>query len=414
MPIQHMQTDVVRTTAQTLGFCANDINQAAQALRQSADNLSASWMGPSSEQFTGLIEPELRRLAGLAQDGELLRDRLYREVEEWERVDSRFGDSAAGSIPGEAIVTGPSIPFPGAVILPAPPQAPGLKTSYDVGETLMNYNPDYPPGMGDLMEDMHQYFKDCVMIDDERYWPDTEMYTKMAKMTGLSESEVREQFKNAVLAARKGGYDPSKNPALDTIDSPFGNHWGSQTQLMFGKVVGDHLGIHPVFATFLNPSGGIIGPGDKLPAKVLDPTLGGVYDENAWNYHGAAHDAYGYLYNHHNIGPGYEYADGPLNTGLTGSPLSGQASGYLYWVKKQGVIPQIKDVVDHGVVVKDGIVQGVDAVKDGVVQGVDTVKDGVVQGVDAVKDGIANQVDDAVVQIDKVKDKIVPDLPGIM
>jgi len=357
MPIQHMQTDAVRTTAQTLGFCANDINQAAQALQQSTDNLSASWMGPSSEQFTGLIEPELRRLAGLAQDGELLRDRLYREVEEWERVDSRFGDSAAGSIPGEAIVTGPSIPFPGAVILPAPPQAPGLKTSYDVGEALINYNPDYPSGMGDLMEDMHKYFLERMKQTDETPWPDTDMFAKMAEMSGLSESEVREQFQKALDEARKAAEkaraEGKEPPAFNTLSYPNTGHWGSRTQLMFGKVVGDHLGIHPIFATFLSPSGGMIGPGDSLITVALDPTLSGAFDENAWNYHGAAHDAFGFLRTYHEIGPGYEYADSPLNNldkWDTSNSFSGQASGYGYWVGKLGVPKMIRDAAGDVIV----------------------------------------------------------------
>ena len=169
----------------------------------------------------------------------------------------------------------------------------------------------------------------------------------MAEMTGLSEEEVREQFAKAVETARKSGTSDD-NPALNSLAFYHDSHWGSRRQLMFGKVVGDTLGIHPVFAAFLSPSGGLIGPGDHIAIGILENDLSGAFNENAWDYHGAAHDAFGYLYNHHHTGPGYQYCDSPLNRldqFGTGNPLSGQLSGYVYWARLMGAPDYALDLV---------------------------------------------------------------------
>jgi hypothetical protein len=177
------------------------------------------------------------------------------------------------------------------------------------------------------------------------------LYRQRAEATGLTEEQVKEQFAKAVSAAQASGQ--GSNPAVDGLKLFHKNHWGSRRQLMFGKVVGDHLGIHPVFAAFLNPSGGIIGPSDEVSTLVLEYKLIGIYNENAWDYHGAAHDAYGYLYNHHNTGPGYQYVDSPLNQidlGGTNSPLAGQASGYVYWARQMGISEHAIDVASRRIV----------------------------------------------------------------
>jgi hypothetical protein len=335
MPIQHLETDPVRGHGQALGTFAGDIHQATQTIVQSAASLAGAWRGPSSDQFAEIFDPELRRLAQLANDGLTLRDRLLREIEEWERVDSRFGDAAAGGAGGS----------PGAGAGEATPAAPPSEAPpppYKV-DALLDYTPDYPDGLGNAMESMHAHFMDCVRGN----CPDSDIYREMAEMTGLSEEEVREQFTKAVESAKKARGGES-NPALNSLSFLNDGHWGSRRQLMFGKVVGDHLGIHPVFAAFLNPSGGLIGPGAELPVSFLEHELSGAFDENAWDYHGAAHDAFGYLYNQHHLGPGYQYVDSALN-GLdkygTGSPLSGQISGYVYWARQMGVSEYAIDLI---------------------------------------------------------------------
>lgn len=94
---------------------------------------------------------------------------------------------------------------------------------------------------------------------------------------------------------------------------------GSMTQMRYGSVVGDAFGIDPTFGAMLNPTGGLIGPGNWAVA-------GG---ESAVGYHAVAHDAAGYLYNYHKVGPGYDYLG--QEGGDPSSPLTGNRSGIAYW-----------------------------------------------------------------------------------
>lgn len=89
--------------------------------------------------------------------------------------------------------------------------------------------------------------------------------------------------------------------------------------MRYGSVVGDAFGIDPTFGAMLNPTGGLIGPGNWAVA-------GG---KSAVGYHAVAHDAAGYLYNYHKVGPGYDYLG--QEGGDPSSPLTGNRSGIAYW-----------------------------------------------------------------------------------
>ena len=95
-------------------------------------------------------------------------------------------------------------------------------------------------------------------------------------------------------------------------------------QLRYGKVVGDHLGIDPVFGALLNPTGGMVGPGNSafMPANILMP--------DAVAYHGAYHDAMGFILQYRSEGDGYNYMKSPIGLD-TSNPLAGQATGILQW-----------------------------------------------------------------------------------
>lgn len=106
----------------------------------------------------------------------------------------------------------------------------------------------------------------------------------------------------------------------------------STSQLRSGKVVGDALGVDPVFGSLLNPTGGLVGPGNAS------------YDGNdsAIGYHGAVHDAAGYLKNYHNKGPGYDYLGSDDRD--TTDPLSGQRNGIRFWRDQLGASSSTKDL----------------------------------------------------------------------
>lgn len=118
------------------------------------------------------------------------------------------------------------------------------------------------------------------------------------------------------------------NGKLEPIDQLLpaqSDFMGSNWQLRYGKIVGDQFGIDPVFGAMLNPTGGMVGPGNKglAPDAWYMPT--------PVAYHGAYHDATGYLFNYHDkTGPGYNYMNSPIGLS-TDNPLAGQGTGIAQW-----------------------------------------------------------------------------------
>jgi hypothetical protein len=110
--------------------------------------------------------------------------------------------------------------------------------------------------------------------------------------------------------------------ALDEENHP--TFMASPEQLAYGRVVGDVLGMDPVLASLLNPTGGLVGAGNMAVERPRDSSIG---------THGIVHDAMGYLTNHGYGGPGYDYlgddAMGPILG--TDNPLTGQESGTGFW-----------------------------------------------------------------------------------
>ncbi len=111
------------------------------------------------------------------------------------------------------------------------------------------------------------------------------------------------------------------------------NLWGSRRQLMCGKVVVDTLfskgitkldrPLHPVFGALLNPTGGSVGAGDQD----LTEYIPGIHTaDDPLVMHAIVHDAAGYCYNYHGVGPGYNYT-GSWTPFPTSKPYSGQANG---------------------------------------------------------------------------------------
>lgn len=138
--------------------------------------------------------------------------------------------------------------------------------------------------------------------------------------------EMREEY-NRYLQLRSEVDDRILARGLEPIDElrpEQAGFMGSTWQLRYGKTVGDDLGVDPVFGAMLNPTGGLVGPGNRgrapdawyMPASVA--------------YHGAYHDAMGYLYNYHDRGAGYNYMQSPIGLG-TSNPLAGQATGIMQW-----------------------------------------------------------------------------------
>ncbi|XP_066936407.1 uncharacterized protein [Clytia hemisphaerica] len=123
---------------------------------------------------------------------------------------------------------------------------------------------------------------------------------------------------------------------LQRKEKPFvlrsNEYWGTRQQLRAGKVIADWLDplngpLDPVFGVLLCPTAGRTGPGDSvLLHSILFDHSGPIA------YHSAVHDAFGYLKNYHNTGPGYNYLS-TCSMFATENPAAGQISGINFWNK---------------------------------------------------------------------------------
>jgi len=163
----------------------------------------------------------------------------------------------------------------------------------------------------------------------------------IADLRGRPVEEMRSEFgKFQELAAERD--------AAGGVGGLGGGHpsfMGSNTQMRYGQVVGDAFGIDPVFGAMLNPTGGLVGPGNWALAG----------DDTAVGYHGVVHDAAGYLHTFHDAGPGYDYMG--LEGRDTSSPLSGQREGIAHW---RGLLGGPSPVSAPSEWVMRGVVGGVD------------------------------------------------------
>ena len=99
------------------------------------------------------------------------------------------------------------------------------------------------------------------------------------------------------------------------------NFRASKYHLLFGKIVGDALGLHPALGALLNPTGGIVGANNSnfvLRSLAIVPSF---------HKNGIIHDATGYLRYYHGVGPGYKYLEvGDIQGRLT--PSNGIFNGF--------------------------------------------------------------------------------------
>lgn len=141
----------------------------------------------------------------------------------------------------------------------------------------------------------------------------------LANLRGRPVAEIQIEFEKFKEAQAQAAENNPEEPPPSLSGGGHPSFMGSNTQMRYGSVVGDALGIDPAFGAMLNPTGGLVGPGNFAIAG----------DDTAVGYHGVVHDAAGYLYNYHDTGPGYDYLGTEGRS--TASPLSGQRDGIAYW-----------------------------------------------------------------------------------
>lgn len=165
---------------------------------------------------------------------------------------------------------------------------------------------------------------------------------QVAKSRQRPVEEIRAEYEIFKSLREEAAKTPPPIESLHPIHQRY--YPASPTQLRYGKVAGDALGVDPVFGSLLNPSGGLVGPANQA----FD---GG---NSALGYHAVVHDAAGYLYRYHGVGNGYDYLKQEGRD--TTSPLSGQRSGIRFWNQTLGAGTGGRAAA----LVMDGVVAGVD------------------------------------------------------
>ncbi|MFN7573291.1 MAG: hypothetical protein ACK5TK_17925 [Betaproteobacteria bacterium] len=209
---------------------------------------------------------------------------------------------------------------PGNVVTPCPGKSCDIY-SRAYRESLIDsrYHGADDPRLGAAMQVLADDAADQKSVDDS--------LETVAQLRQRPVEEIRVEYqiykeRKFILNENIKEFDLDPIDALKPSQSTF---MGSTWQLRYGQVVGDRFGMDPVFGSLLNPTGGLVGPGNAGldPRSLLMP--------DAVAYHGAYHDAMGHLYTYFGQeGPGYNYMRSPI--GLpTSNPLAGQATGVAEW-----------------------------------------------------------------------------------
>jgi hypothetical protein len=283
----------------------------------------------------GVMFPAVARLTNALEEAQKVTLEIVRVMREAEEEAARpFQNQAADTIPGRD---------------PTPINAPD-KHPLVVSDPANQFSDKYMDGLMGSRYQGGNSRKLAMAMRDLAENPDnpTAALREIAEARGRPFSEIEAEYKRyqtlraeAIAAAERKDIDPPADLAEWIHTDPImGGFMGTNDQLRYGQVVGDTFGIDPVFGALLNPTGGLVGPGNfALPMG-----------EGALGYHGTFHDAAGYMYNYHDIGPGYDYL-GQEPQRDPGDPLTGQRSGIRYWAKKVYVDP----VVDFGQDISDAV-----------------------------------------------------------
>lgn len=393
--------DALKSMSQAFGQNAGEARQSLQRLKSQLDVLQGGdWVGQGATAFysemNGSVLPTLNRLTRALEEAQRITLQISQVMKAAEDEAAGYlnhrGGAAAGAA-GGAVSAGATGGDPGGTVGSAAGVVAGAILGTVVGGplggivgaavggvvgealgTVIGGGPGSSAGGGSsgagnplVVRDANSLFSDSSlrgMIGSSPRGADTPalrsaMYelsqnptgadldrvlTSIADARGVPVDQIRAQHDRFLQVRQQAeqtrvATDGAVIPGVNrTLHEDF---MGSTPQLRFGQIVGDAFGLDPVFGAMLSPTGGMVGPGNGAFTPSNDSAIG---------YHGVAHDAAGYLYNYHGVGPGYDYLN---REGLSrSSPLTGQVSGTRYWVEQihpstQGLF-QIKDrAVDY-------------------------------------------------------------------
>jgi WXG100 family type VII secretion target len=326
-----MSKEIVQANYEQLAELATRFQQQADRVQQMTQRVhrnvgalqGGGWQGKGVQAFSremeGEVLPAVRRLEGaLAEAGRVTLNisAVLRQAEEEAALPFRGDGASANPTPGSPGSVEAGSPSPASLdqILNRGSQNASRVFSQDYMRSMIGRvetganNPQLNTAMEQLLDRVRRGDRDLASVGP--------LLDNIARMRGVDPGEFRQQYQNVFLPL----WDNSTSKG--TIDlNRHGDYMGSTISLRYGRVVGDVMGMDPVFGAVLNPTGGLVGPGDTSYQPGTNDAIG---------YHGVFHDAGGYLYNYQGrVGPGYDYMGRePFPTSFS---LAGQIGGISWW-----------------------------------------------------------------------------------
>lgn len=91
MPILHFDTDSGRDVLNTINTCATQVRNEMNTVRNKVNNLTGSeWQGNASVEFQQEMQTWVQRLETTLNNLDTLRQKLDREIQEWEAAGQTF------------------------------------------------------------------------------------------------------------------------------------------------------------------------------------------------------------------------------------------------------------------------------------------------------------------------------------
>jgi WXG100 family type VII secretion target len=378
-----MSNAITRADYEELQRIAGQFGREADATRTSIDRIKAAvdrleagdWVGKAATTFygemNGSVYPSLRRLMlalqaaqrttrEIASDVRMTEEEIAQVVKQDDQLSGGDNGGNAGGLPGGlpgGLLPPESLPgaqapggSPGGApggLSPGGPSPDGANNGTAPGMVLDangRLQPARPPSEVFAPENINkligkdyqgagsQQLQDAMnTLYANRDTPNSpeaqRALEQIAEARGLPLDKVKADYAKyqQLLSEQR-----ASGEVVEGLNAKNASFMGEKGQLRYGDVVGQVYGIDPVFGSLLNPTGGLVGPGNNAL------NLG----DTAVSYHGAVHDAGGYLYNVHKTGPGYNYLG--VENRDPGNPLTGQQSGIEYWRKTVGDDPESK------------------------------------------------------------------------
>lgn len=321
--------DALAKIAQGFAREATNTQRSLRKMKQSMDTLQGGdWIGKGANAFykemEGEVLPAVQRLQSALDQANQLTRQISSIMQEAEDDAARILGAilaAAAGVAGVGAAAGAVAAdlIGGSRLLVM--DAAGLFTDSYMRGLIGSRFQGAGSALGAAMNDL---FSDLTRPADEVEGT----LLVIAQLRGRPLDEIKSEYgKFQEIMAERDASGAEPVPGLSGAHPSF---MGSNTQMRYGSVVGDAFGIDPVFGSMLNPTGGLVGPGNWAIAG----------DDTPVGYHGIIHDAAGYLNTYHGVGPGYDYLG--VDPIPTTNPLSGQVAGVAYWTATTELVEPLR------------------------------------------------------------------------